>query len=77
MVSSGSPPFGPRCQDCGRETWPDTPGVWRKVEGWVQKRKDSGGGTHAISKSRDLGPVVCALCWAERELGGQESLPLN
>ncbi len=73
---SASPGFGPKCEDCGREVWPGTPGSWKETTGWVQIRKDKGGGTHAISKSRDTGKVLCEICWKDRELGGQESLLL-
>ena len=57
--SAGLPPLY-TCQFCGDPINPRQPGVWRRVSGWVQNRKQ-GGANHIALPEAEIG-FACNIC---------------
>lgn len=54
------------CDICGCALRPDQPGVWRRVNGWVQNRK-SGGANHIAFPEPEPG-LLCNTCMDYKKL---------
>ena len=58
-TNSNLPPLY-TCAFCGTGVNPREPGVWRKVSGWVQNRKQ--GGANSISLPEAEFGYACNIC---------------
>ena len=64
----------PRCTFCNEAiTKPLDPGVWRKVTGWVQNRKQ--GGANAVRFPSDALAYAHAICLETERLRGSFDQP--